>query len=99
MQRKLGQNATTQHYITENQVWRLVSDKIGMERACFTENDNIFSQSKFRPPMSEPLLFGLRVSCPYSSSEEILANTYKKPSGVDEYTAKLINKLQIPEVI
>jgi hypothetical protein len=99
MRRKLGQNATTQLYVTENHVRRLVSDKIGMETACFVENDSRFSQSESTPPMMEPLLSDLGYLADTQAAEEILAGTYTIPSGVDEYTAKLIKELRTPEVI
>ncbi len=56
MRRKLGQNATSQLYVTENNIRRLVTDKLGMERACCAENDQRFSQSESTPPMTDPLL-------------------------------------------
>jgi hypothetical protein len=99
MRRKLGQNATTQLYVTENNVRRLVTDKIGMERACCQENDRRFCQSETTPPMVQPLLSDLEYLADTTTADEILAGTYTVPPGVDIYTAKLIAELRMPDVI
>jgi hypothetical protein len=70
-----------------------------MEQACFTENDHRFSQSESTPPMVEPLISDLGYLGDTTAAEEILAGTYKIPSGIDQYTVKLINELRTPEVI
>jgi hypothetical protein len=70
-----------------------------MEQACFTENDQRFSQSESTPPMVEPLISDLGYLGDTTAAEEILAGTYKIPSGIDQYTVKLINELRTLKVI
>lgn len=49
MREKLGQNATTQLYVMENDNRQLVTNKKDTEKACCEENDHCFSQSESMP--------------------------------------------------
>ena len=90
---KLGQNATTQVYITEVGQRQIVTNKEDIEQVCMMENEAQFSQSEGTPLMTEPLLSDIGYFANGPKVEDILNGTYIAPDGLDPYATKLMELL------
>ena len=99
MLKKLGQNATTKLYYTQDGVRVECTEKISMENACISENTSRFSQASATPPMIEPLISDLGYLADTDAAERILAGTYDIPADLDPYAALLIRELRMPDSI
>jgi hypothetical protein len=100
MRRKLGNCATTKVYTTDdNGIRRECDTKITVEDACIRENSARFSQTEGTPAMLSPLLDDLGYLADTDQAEDILHGTYVVPDGTDQYAAKLIAELRMPDSI
>ena len=99
MRDKLGQNATTKVFVTENGIRRMATDKEDIEEVCMNENEARFSQSEDTPPMQPPLIQILGLMAENVAAEQILNGTWIPPDGVDQYATKLLLEMKRPPIV
>ena len=99
MRGKLGSPPTTQVYVTENGIRRLVTSKEDIEQVCIDENDARFSQSSDTPFMQSPMVDILGHLADTPAAQQILDGSFIVPPEIDLYTRKMIRELRMPHSI
>ena len=96
---KLSKPPTTQVFVTENAIRRLVTTKDDLKQVCINENDACFSQSSDTPFMQPPLSDDLGFLADTTAADQILQGMYDIPATVDKYSRKMIHELKMPSTI
>lgn len=67
-----------------------------MEKVCFQENEQQFSQSELTPPMVEPIIFKLGFLGNNMKVELIFDGPYETPPGTNQYLLELLASSRVP---